>query len=183
MIILFSLVPISHHFYESQVFIKLGFTLVLLASVYALSNKPSRAIIAGILAAPALLGHWAEFVSELYKPHFIQLIFSIVLQTYVTVVMLGHVFRAKVIDRSILYGAVCIYLMVGFIFGSCYSLIETLEPGSFQGLQSFSSFSDIQGTADVFFSSMAITIMSGLTFATILTLIAVPVLYERLLKI
>ena len=36
---------------------------------------------------------------------------------------------------------------------------------------------------DVFFQSMAVTIMFGLGFATILTLIVVPVLYTMLFKI
>ena len=36
---------------------------------------------------------------------------------------------------------------------------------------------------DAFFSSMAVTIMSGLTFATILTLIVVPVLYAIFYKV
>jgi len=36
---------------------------------------------------------------------------------------------------------------------------------------------------DVFFVNMAITIMSGLLFATVLTLVIVPVLYAILFKI
>jgi multidrug efflux pump subunit AcrB len=36
---------------------------------------------------------------------------------------------------------------------------------------------------DVFFQSMAVTIMFGLGFATVLTLIVVPVLYTMLFKI
>ncbi len=36
---------------------------------------------------------------------------------------------------------------------------------------------------DVFFSGMAITIMSGLTFATALTLVFVPVLYAIFFKV
>ncbi|NLW04135.1 MAG: efflux RND transporter permease subunit, partial [Pseudomonadaceae bacterium] len=34
---------------------------------------------------------------------------------------------------------------------------------------------------DAFFSSMAVTIMGGLLFATLLTLVAVPVLYASLI--
>ena len=36
---------------------------------------------------------------------------------------------------------------------------------------------------DAFFASMAVTIMGGLAFATLLTLIAVPVLYALFFKI
>jgi len=36
---------------------------------------------------------------------------------------------------------------------------------------------------DAFFNSMAVTIMAGLAFATILTLVAVPVLYSLVFKI
>jgi multidrug efflux pump subunit AcrB len=37
--------------------------------------------------------------------------------------------------------------------------------------------------ADAFFAAMAVTIMFGLTFATVLTLIVVPVLYASFFKI
>src|SRR5690606_32961446 len=36
---------------------------------------------------------------------------------------------------------------------------------------------------DAFFASMAITIMAGLAFATVLTMVAVPVLYALLFRI
>jgi multidrug efflux pump subunit AcrB len=36
---------------------------------------------------------------------------------------------------------------------------------------------------DAFFADMAVTIMGGLAFATVLTLIAVPVLYSLLFKV
>ena len=36
---------------------------------------------------------------------------------------------------------------------------------------------------DVFFGSMAVAIMVGLTFATVLTLLVVPVLYSMLFRI
>jgi multidrug efflux pump subunit AcrB len=37
--------------------------------------------------------------------------------------------------------------------------------------------------ADAFFASMAVTIMFGLTFATILTLVVVPVLYAIIFRV
>jgi multidrug efflux pump subunit AcrB len=36
---------------------------------------------------------------------------------------------------------------------------------------------------DAFFSSMAITIMAGLAFATVLTMVAVPVLYALFFRV
>ena len=108
MVVLYALIPISHAVGSSQIWIKSGFTLVLLASVYMVSNKLGHALVAVILAALALLGHWFQFIGDYFFPHFTQFFFSIALQTYVTVVMLNHVFRTKIIDRSVLYGAVCI---------------------------------------------------------------------------
>ena len=49
------------------------------------------------------------------------------------------------------------------------------------------SFTTVLGMApllrDAFFSPMAVTIMGGLTFATVLTLVVVPVLYSTLFRI
>jgi len=36
------------------------------------------------------------------------------------------------VSSDTIYGAICVYLLVGMTFGSLYDLIETLHPGSFQ---------------------------------------------------
>jgi hypothetical protein len=39
--------------------------------------------------------------------------------------------KSEQVDADVLYGSVCIYLLIGGIFAMIYLLIETLHPGSF----------------------------------------------------
>lgn len=148
LVVLFALIPIAEKLPFAQVIVKFGFTLVLLASVYMVSNKPLHALFAVVLAAPALVGHWLEIFIKMEIPHMVQLSFSMALQTYVAVIMLYNLFRVKTIDRSTLYGAVCIYIMIGLIFSSCYALIQTLDHDSFLGLRKVIAHNEISWGAD-----------------------------------
>jgi voltage-gated potassium channel len=53
-----------------------------------------------------------------------------------TVIAGKHVFSAAAVDRNIVYGAACIYLLMGLIWALFYRLIFQYIPGSFNGLQS-----------------------------------------------
>ncbi|QXP88546.1 potassium channel family protein [Methylococcus capsulatus] len=45
-----------------------------------------------------------------------------------------HVFRGKEADINRLSGSVCVFLLIGFIWGFLYILLTMLRPGAFQGL-------------------------------------------------
>jgi voltage-gated potassium channel len=48
-------------------------------------------------------------------------------------VILEHVFRSAAVRPDVVLGSVCAYLLVGLLFNRIYGLVETLDPGSFQG--------------------------------------------------
>ncbi|MDF9391429.1 MULTISPECIES: potassium channel family protein [Methylococcus] len=45
-----------------------------------------------------------------------------------------HVFRGKEADINRLSGSVCVFLLIGFIWGFLYILLTMVRPGAFQGL-------------------------------------------------
>ena len=49
------------------------------------------------------------------------------------VVILRHVFRDAAVGPDMVLGAVCAYLLLGLAFNQVYSLVETVQPGSFAG--------------------------------------------------
>lgn len=53
---------------------------------------------------------------------------------YVIRVILGHVFRVGEVSSDMILGAVCAYLTLALFFNEGYALVETLVPGSFEGL-------------------------------------------------
>ncbi|MEJ2136248.1 MAG: ion channel [Desulfofustis sp.] len=45
----------------------------------------------------------------------------------------GQLIRAKRIDLQVIYGTLCLYLILGLFWGALYSLLYELSPGSFSG--------------------------------------------------
>ncbi len=56
-----------------------------------------------------------------------------------------------------MYGAVCVYLLVGMTFGSLYDLIETIHPGSFQINVETAVPAEIRWRTLIFYSFMTLT--------------------------
>ncbi len=50
---------------------------------------------------------------------------------YATYCVMGYVLRARTITRDQIYAGVCMYIMLGFAFGTVFYLVNVLNPGSF----------------------------------------------------
>ena len=48
-----------------------------------------------------------------------------------TIIIVRHLINQKVITVDLIWGAVCGYFLIGFMWGDIYSLLETIQPGSF----------------------------------------------------
>jgi voltage-gated potassium channel len=51
------------------------------------------------------------------------------------VIATQHVFSGTKVDRNLLFGAMCVYLLMGLIWAILYGLIFQFLPGSFNGIQ------------------------------------------------
>jgi voltage-gated potassium channel Kch len=49
----------------------------------------------------------------------------------VTCTIVGHIFRAERIDRSLIASAITVYLLLGAIWGALYLIIYRTNPGAF----------------------------------------------------
>ena len=74
-----------------------------------------------------------------------------------TVVIFFEVVRTRQVTSDTMYGAICVYLLVGMTFGSLYDLIETLYPGSFQINVDTGGAAGIGWRTLIFFSFMTLT--------------------------
>ena len=51
------------------------------------------------------------------------------------VIAIKHVFGGTAVDRNMLFGAMCVYLLIGLIWAIVYGLIFRFWPGSFNGIE------------------------------------------------
>ena len=61
-------------------------------------------------------------------------VLHIVFLLYVMGVILSHVFRTRAVTSDMILGSICAYLVMALLFNEGFALIESLIPGSFEGL-------------------------------------------------
>jgi hypothetical protein len=103
----------------------------ILISVYAANVRRTLLILAIALAVPSILQHII-----LPRIHFgsfamLNITLSFVFDVIIIVVIFRHVFSAVETNSETIFGALCIYLLVGFSFASIYGLLVAFEPNAF----------------------------------------------------
>ncbi|MGR8940661.1 MAG: potassium channel family protein [Gammaproteobacteria bacterium] len=143
LLVLFLLLPLLRSFPDlagnamlKRIGMQTGFTTLMLLGVWSM-HRETYLFRVGLALAVANVA--LTFVNIFYDSiaieaglYVIVLLFSITS----TVIAGKHVFSAVAIDRNLLYGATCIYLLMGLIWALLYRMISQFSPGSFNGLQS-----------------------------------------------
>jgi len=104
--------------------------VALLSAVYAVSEKRAQWITALVLALPAgVLNGVSAFRPDpqITVP---TLIITILFLAYALVMLLRAVLRAETVTLDTIYGALSVYLLIAFVWGVAYMLLETLHPGA-----------------------------------------------------
>lgn len=109
----------------------LSFTLFF--SVWAVQRQQNYRPLAIVLLIPVLALYWLglyEFIPfDLLSAYALLALFYILL----IIAFGGQLNRAKRIDLQVIYGTLCLYLILGLLWGALYSLLHELRPGSFAG--------------------------------------------------
>ncbi len=109
------------------------FTAVLLAAVQGCSGS-RRLLWAGIaFSVPALVLSWATLFWPDLDPF--RVTFQLLFFTYICCVFFQRIFLADSITLDLLFGAFCLYLLIGLLWALAYTLLEQVFPGSFAGTQ------------------------------------------------
>jgi hypothetical protein len=106
---------------------------VILLSVYAAGFRRRRSllILALVLAIPAVLQRVMIPIADRSALAIASILLSFVFDIFIIVVLFRHVFSGTDADSETVFGALCIYLLVGFSFASVYNLLTSLHPGAF----------------------------------------------------
>jgi voltage-gated potassium channel Kch len=105
---------------------------IVLFGIYAVSQTKRTVSIGLALGLPWFVISWIDIlISPL--PQIVILFSSLLLilfLAFTAITILLFILRSKEISGDILYGAVCIYFLIGGTWSSIYMLLEKIEPGS-----------------------------------------------------
>jgi voltage-gated potassium channel len=126
-----AIAPFFYGFPAAPTIIRIFFTGVLIFSVYTFSKKKDALIISSILVVPAFVSSWLSQVSPTPFLLIIKDCSNILFFSYAIFIILLKIFRTKKITSNLIYGSVCVYLLIGLVWAFIFSLLENTNPGSF----------------------------------------------------
>jgi hypothetical protein len=99
--------------------------------VYAVSFRKGLILVALILAAPTILAHRLVFLPRMLPASILNVILSFAFDGLVIAVIFRRVFAREKPDTETIFGAVCIYLLIGFFFAKLYAILAIIQPHAF----------------------------------------------------
>ncbi len=132
MLLLFVLYPLAREIFEVRGFIlDIFFSVILLSTVYAVIYKKKYFVIAISLGLPFLFTRWSTYFVETPFLFLLSSALGVLFFAFTAGTILAYVLKQDKVTRDIIYGAVCVYLMIGLTWAFVFSLLEGLQPGSF----------------------------------------------------
>jgi Ion channel len=111
-------------------FLVIGSSAILI-SVYAAKIHRGLLVLAIVLAIPTLFHRIFLPKAELSSFSIFNVALSLVFDLLIVVVIFRHVFARDQPNSETIFGALCIYLLVGFSFASLYEMVGAAQPHAF----------------------------------------------------
>ena len=127
-LILFPYAEASH--FGSYVFRAIG-SVTIIVSVYAANVHRSLLILAVVLAIPALFERIVLPKIHTHSFFIFNIALTLVFDVVIVVIIFRHVLAAEEPTSETIFGALCLYLLVGFTFASVYGLIAASQANAF----------------------------------------------------
>src|SRR6202022_3167786 len=127
-LILFPYAEASH--FGSYAFRVIG-SVAILVSVYAAKIHRSLLVVAIVLAIPALFERAVLPKVNAHSFSIFNMVLILVFDVVIVVVIFRHVLSAQQPTSETIFGALCLYLLVGFTFASVYVMVVAFQPNAF----------------------------------------------------
>jgi hypothetical protein len=104
---------------------------VTLMCVYAVSFRKGLIFVALVLAVPSIVAHAIVFRPGMVPAWVFNVIVSFAFDVFTIVVIFRRVFVREKPEAETIFGAVCIYLLIGFSFARLYAILAIIDPHAF----------------------------------------------------
>jgi hypothetical protein len=108
------------------------FSFILLSAIYAASEKRYLFFVSLCVALPPLVLRWTVHFVESPTLALLTDILMVAFAAYILTIVLSHVFRQHEVTTDLIMGAVCGYFFIGLMWAFVYTLLESVQAGSFR---------------------------------------------------
>ncbi len=125
------LAPIFKGFVGIRILMDIFFTSILISAVYAVSKKKYILLVAALLALPMLVSIWSDKFVKVPSLILVGDCFGIFFMAFMVIVILSFIFREQEVTGNVIYGAIVVYLLIAIMWAFVFSVMESINPGSF----------------------------------------------------
>jgi len=140
-----------------SVLFRLLSAIAFVAAVYAVSEKRAQWITATLLALVAGILNTTFVFDPSPSVAVPTMIATILFLAFTLVSLLQAVLRAQTVTTDTIYGAITVYLLIAFVWGAAFLLLETLQPGALAVNTSWHPGHTIDWPDCMFFSFVTLT--------------------------
>ncbi len=105
--------------------------VVAITGIHAISNNKRDLVIALMLGVPTITGELFDIFGVELVPHAVIVAFALLFYLFTIIIIVSDVFKYEEVSGDTIYGAICVYLLIGVTWTAIFILIEILKPGSF----------------------------------------------------
>jgi hypothetical protein len=120
---------IEHKF--GEIIIGVFFNIIFFSSIYAIGKNRRYFILALILTFIAISSKWLSYLWGFYALVLTNDIVDIICFAIIAGIILSQVLKDREITLNEIYGAICVYLLIGLALAFAYSAIDYFHPGAF----------------------------------------------------
>ena len=130
---------------------------ILLLGIYAISHVRRHLVIAVVLAIAVLGTRWSGYVVDNAMLLLVNYGLGVIFFAFTACLLLADVLRKGAVTADKIYGALCVYLLIGLTWGFMFLTLEGVQPGSFQFGQARSSGIEKDPATLVYFSFVTLS--------------------------
>lgn len=108
-------------------------TVILIATIYAVSNKQINIFIALCLALPSMATALVYYLTSDHNVLISSYILRLAFFIYTTAISVTYVMRDEDVGEDTIYGSICVYFLIGMTWAHIFALLELVQHGSFSG--------------------------------------------------
>lgn len=139
------------------------FVALLLASLNAVSQSRRSFCIGVVLIAPAIILCVLDVINHSDGISALRYGLTAAALAFTVASIVRFIFRPQVVNGNLICASLCGYLLIGILWANLYSLVDVLEPGSFQvstafaGLKPTMRFEGPEASFAVYYSYVTLT--------------------------
>jgi voltage-gated potassium channel len=150
-------IPLDEQFHDGDLVEVLRLTVVLLAGLFALSDRHRILVWGIVLATPAMVGKWVNHWLPDLVPDWTFLVPALLFCMFVVLRLLRFILRAPRVDSEVLCAGVAGYLMLGLLWTMAYVLKARLAPDSFAFTVGPVGSQSMKGLTALYYSFITLT--------------------------